>query len=48
MDAQEIERAAALLIEARRTRLATDLPDACQPRSLEDAYAIQEAVTARR
>jgi 2-keto-4-pentenoate hydratase len=46
MDAHAIERAAALLIEARRTRQPTDLPDACQPRSLEDAYQIQEAVTA--
>jgi 2-keto-4-pentenoate hydratase len=46
MDAQEIERAAALLIEARRTHTPSDLPEACRPRSLEEAYAIQEAVTA--
>jgi 2-keto-4-pentenoate hydratase len=45
MDAHAIERAAALLIEARRTRQPTDLPDACRPRNLEEAYAIQEAVT---
>jgi len=46
MDAHAIERAAALLIEARRTRQPTDLPEACTPRNLEEAYAIQEAVTA--
>ena len=46
MDAPAIARAAALLIEARRTRQPTDLPEACRPRSLEEAYAIQEAVTA--
>jgi 2-keto-4-pentenoate hydratase len=46
MDARAIERAAALLIEARRTRAPTDLPEACRPHSLDEAYAIQEAVTA--
>jgi 2-keto-4-pentenoate hydratase len=46
MEAYAIERAAALLIEARHTRVPTDLPEACRPRSLDEAYAIQEAVTA--
>lgn len=46
MNADDIARAAALLIEARRTRQPIDLPDACRPRNLEEAYAIQEAVTA--
>lgn len=46
MDATAIDRAAALLIQARRTRRPIDLPDACRPRGLEEAYAIQEAVTA--
>jgi 2-keto-4-pentenoate hydratase len=46
VDARSIERAAALLVEARRARRPVDLPEECRPQSLDDAYALQEAVTA--
>lgn len=47
MDAQQIARAAALLVEARRGgSLLTDLPASSRPASVTDAHAIQDAVTA--
>jgi 2-keto-4-pentenoate hydratase len=48
MSPAEVERAAELLVAARRARrpLAA-LPESCRPRSLADAYAIQDAVGRR-
>lgn len=46
MKKQDIERAAAILVRARRTRThLTGLPDTLKPQSVEDAYAIQDSVT---
>src|SRR5437870_10167266 len=47
MNAQSIQNAVALFIEARRTgHLLEALPASCQPATLDDAYAIQEATVA--
>jgi 2-keto-4-pentenoate hydratase len=47
MDAQQIAKAAALLVNARRDGpLLTDLPADARPASVADAHAIQDAVTA--
>ena len=46
MDKGEIQRAATLLIQARRGLVMTGLPAECQPASVADAHAIQDAVTA--
>lgn len=47
MKKQDIERAAAILVKARRTRThLPGLPDGLKPQTVEDAYAIQDAVTA--
>ncbi len=46
MDTQQIERAAALLVEARRTgNLPESLPADATPASVADAHAVQDAVT---
>jgi 2-keto-4-pentenoate hydratase len=46
MNKQDIQRAAAILVNARRTRThLTGLPDDLKPASIEDAYAIQDEVT---
>ena len=48
MDAQTRDRAAALLLQARvRNAQIAALPDDCKPRTLEDGYAVQDAVTDR-
>lgn len=47
MDAAAIERAAVLLAQARQSRRSlAGLPRVCQPKSLEDAYLIQERLVA--
>jgi 2-keto-4-pentenoate hydratase len=46
MSPADIEQAASLLVEARRTHRAVHLPEQCRPHTLVDAYAIQERVTA--
>jgi 2-keto-4-pentenoate hydratase len=47
MDAQQIEKAAALLVEARRSgRLLDSLPPDVSPASIAEGHAIQDAVTA--
>jgi 2-keto-4-pentenoate hydratase len=47
MDKHQIEQAATLLVQARRSMARIDgLPAACQPASVVDAHAIQDAVTA--
>lgn len=47
MEPREIAQAAALLAAARRTRTRIPLlPEACRPRSVAEAHAIQDAVTA--
>jgi len=47
MDAQQIAKAAALLVNARRDgALLADLPADARPASVADAHAIQDAVTA--
>lgn len=47
MDTQRIDRAAALLVQARRTgTLLPSLPSDATPVSVADAHAIQDAVTA--
>ena len=47
MDQRAIAQAAELLVAARRTgQLLDALPDACKPRTLEDAIAIQDATLA--
>src|SRR5262245_48752802 len=47
MDQRAIAQAADLLVAARRTgQLLDALPDACKPRTLEDAFAIQDATVA--
>jgi 2-keto-4-pentenoate hydratase len=47
MDRSDIAAAAALLVEARQQRSRIGLlPAACRPRSVADAHAIQDAVTA--
>ncbi len=47
MDTQQINRAAALLVQARRTGALLDgLPADATPASVADAHAIQDAVTA--
>lgn len=47
IDPTDIAEAAALLVAARRTRARIDLlPESCRPRSVADAHAIQDAVTA--
>jgi 2-keto-4-pentenoate hydratase len=44
MNAQAVRRAAALLIEARRTGMLLDaLPAECRPQNVDEAHAIQEA-----
>lgn len=46
MNTQDIQRAAAVLVQARRTRTQLKgLPDDLKPDSLEAAYAIQDEVT---
>lgn len=46
MNKQDIQRAAAILVNARRTRThLTGLPDDLKPTTIEDAYAIQDEVT---
>ena len=48
MDARAIDAAAALFVEARRTgHLLDALPEACRPRSVDDAHAIQDATVAK-
>jgi 2-keto-4-pentenoate hydratase len=48
MDSGKRDRAAALLIEARRANAPIDgLPAECRPASVEGGYAIQDAVTAK-
>jgi 2-keto-4-pentenoate hydratase len=45
LTADRIERAARALVEARRTRdWPADLPADCRPATVEEAYAVQEAV----
>lgn len=47
MDPSHIAEAAALLVAARQQRVRIGpLPEACRPRSVADAHAIQDAVTA--
>lgn len=47
MDQDRIEEAAALLAAARQQRLRiASLPEACRPRSVKDAHAIQDAAAA--
>jgi 2-keto-4-pentenoate hydratase len=47
MDKRQIEQAASLLVGARRSMAPIDgLPAECQPSSVADAHAIQDAVTA--
>src|SRR5579863_1665411 len=47
MDKNQIEQAASLLVHARRSMAPIDgLPAECQPSSVADAHAIQDAVTA--
>jgi 2-keto-4-pentenoate hydratase len=47
MDAKNIEQAAALLVQTRRSmQLIGGLPEACQPTSVAEAHAIQDATTA--
>jgi 2-keto-4-pentenoate hydratase len=47
MDTQQIDRAAGLLVEARRTGdLPNGLPPDATPASVADAHAVQDAVTA--
>lgn len=47
MDTQQINRVAAMLVEARRNRTLLDgLPSDVTPASIADAHAIQDAVTA--
>lgn len=47
MDKHQIEQAASLLVRARRSMAPIDgLPAECQPSSVADAHAIQDAVTA--
>jgi 2-keto-4-pentenoate hydratase len=47
MDAQQIAKAAALLVKARHGEvLLADLPADCRPASVTDAHAVQDAVTA--
>jgi 2-keto-4-pentenoate hydratase len=47
MDQSAVAQAAELLVAARRTgKLLDALPDACKPRTLEDAFAIQDATLA--
>ena len=47
MDQRAVAQAAELLVAARRTgKLLDALPDACKPRTLEDAVAIQDATLA--
>lgn len=47
MDKHQIEQAAAFLVQARRSMTQIDgLPADCQPASVADAHAIQDAVTA--
>lgn len=48
MDSSRRDRAAAVLIEARAKNAPVDgLPADCRPRTVEDGYAIQDAVTAK-
>lgn len=45
MDKADIDRAASLLAEARRTLVRVkDMPAACRPRTIAEAHAIQDAV----
>jgi len=47
LDAQSVSAAAALLAKAHESRKPLDdFPDSCRPTTLEDGYAIQDAVTA--
>ena len=47
MDPSHIAEAAALLVAARQQRSRIGLlPEVCRPRSVADAHAIQDAVTA--
>lgn len=46
MSPANVERAAMLLVEARRTHHAMQLPAPCRPQDLDEAYAIQNHVTA--
>jgi 2-keto-4-pentenoate hydratase len=47
MNKDQIDRAAALLVQARQSMQPTDgLPEAARPSSVTDAHAIQDAVTA--
>lgn len=47
MSPQAIDKAAALLAQARRTRVPLSrLPEDCRPATLEDAFAIEEATVA--
>ena len=47
MDAQAIQNAAGLLVDARRTGTwLAALPASCQPASIDDAHAIQDATVA--
>ncbi len=46
MDQQQIDEAAALLVQARRSmQTIASLPEAIQPNSIADAHAIQDATT---
>lgn len=48
MNDTQLERAAGLLVEARRTRVALDrLPEDCRPATLQHALAIQSRVVSR-
>jgi len=48
LNQQQIAEAAALLVKAHEDRKPlTDFPDSCRPTTLEDGYAIQDAVAAR-
>lgn len=48
MDSGKRDRAAAMLIEARRANAPIDgLPAECRPANVEDGYAVQDAVTAK-
>lgn len=48
MNVRQIDAAAALFVQARRTgELLDALPEACRPRSVDDAHAIQDATVAK-
>src|SRR5690242_13027009 len=46
MNQQQVEQAAALLVDARRGVGIAGLPENCRPANVTDAHAIQDAVTA--